>query len=202
LESLEASLKFLGLKKSDVVQLKAFTRPMSDIASVQKEFAQFFAPELTPPSSFVEWTSTNPPIEIELIASAGTNIANEAISYLTPPGMTVSPVYSKVTRLNRGKKIYFSSLCAKDSGNGEAQVTQIFNQLGELLKKTGSDIKHLVKATYYVTNNDASNKLNQLRPKFYDPKQPPAASKAMVKGVGQNERNLTVDLIGATIEKE
>jgi enamine deaminase RidA (YjgF/YER057c/UK114 family) len=52
-----------------------------------------------------------------------------------------------------------------------------------------------VKATYYVSDADASAALNRLRPRYYDPKRPPAASKAQVAGVGVPDRTVVVDLI-------
>jgi len=37
--------------------------------------------------------------------------------------------------------------------------------------------------------------LNELRPLYYDPKRPPAASKAQVSGIGWPNRSITMDLI-------
>lgn len=68
-------------------------------------------------------------------------------------------------------------------------------KLPDILKASGSDMRHLAKATYYVSDNDASAKLNELRPKFYDPQRPPAASKAQVFGVGVADKSLTLDMI-------
>jgi enamine deaminase RidA (YjgF/YER057c/UK114 family) len=84
------------------------------------------------------------------------------------------------------------------TADGAGQVREIFGSLGELLKKTGSDFEHLVKATYYVTDDEASNKLNELRPEFYHPQRPPAASKAKVKGVGLAGKTVTMDMIAVT----
>ena len=52
-----------------------------------------------------------------------------------------------------------------------------------------------MKATYYITDEDASRALNELRPKYYDPARPPAASKATVAGVDPAGRNVTLDMI-------
>ena len=43
--------------------------------------------------------------------------------------------------------------------------------------------------------------LNEIRPKYYDPKRPPAASKAMVKDVGSIKAGVSMDMIGVVIEK-
>ena len=49
--------------------------------------------------------------------------------------------------------------------------------------------------TYYVPDQDASDMLNKMRPEFYDPERPPAASKVMVHGVARSDRTLTMDMI-------
>ncbi len=200
LESLRRTLTHLGLYKLHLVQLKAFLRPMADLAVVEKEIAQFFEDETAPPVVFVEWTSSGNPIEIEAIATAvpGRDKPTNPVAYLTPPNMKASPLFSRVTRLNFGKTIYVSGLYAAAGQDAGAQAHEIFGTLGELLKKSGSDFHHLVKATYYVSDSDASNQLNEARPKFYDPLRPPAASKALVKGVGLPGRSLTLDMIAVT----
>jgi enamine deaminase RidA (YjgF/YER057c/UK114 family) len=121
--------------------------------------------------------------------------AKDVIEYLTPPGMIASPIYSRVARVNRGDVIYTGGLYGPSGVSGEAQVRDIFAQLKGLLEKSGSDFRHMAKATYYVSDNDASTMLNKIRPGFYDPKRPPAASKAMVPGVGLESRSITLDMI-------
>ena len=55
-----------------------------------------------------------------------------------------------------------------------------------------------MKATYYVADDDSSNKLNDLRPKYYDPARPPAASKAKVAGSGMENTSVTLDIIAVS----
>jgi len=201
LEQLQATLVSLGLEKKHIVQIKSFIRPMSDLKVVEKEFAQFFKGNTIPPMVNVEWTSKDPVIEIELIASSPNRGAQPAqqLDFITPAGMTASPVYCKVTRINYGQKIYISGLYGQVSGNADTELASIFNLMGLILKNTGSDFRHLVKATYYVSNDVHSAKLNEIRPKYYDPLRPPAASKAMVKDVGKPEAGISIDMIGVVI---
>ena len=195
LESLEATLKHLGLNKSHVVQLKAFMRPMTSVADVRRALALFFGDGAVPPVAFVEWRSSQPPIEIELIAAGGPARGGKAIAYLTPPALKASPVFSRVARVEGGDLIYVSNLYGPSGASGREQCESIFTHLEKLLGKAGGDLRHLVKATYYVTDDDASRALNDLRPRYYDPARPPAASKAIVAGVGSAGRTLTLDMI-------
>lgn len=199
LEKLVAAIGQLGSQREDIVQLKVFLQPMSELAAVRKEVADFFGGQ-APPTVFVDWISANPVVEIELIAAAKNDgsPATNSVSYLTPPGTTDSKVYRRVARVNHGKLIYTGGLYGMKASDGAGQVREIFGRLGEVTKETGSDFEHLVKATYYVTDNDASNQLNALRPEFYNPQRPPAASKAKVKGSGIAGKTVTMDMIAVT----
>ena len=198
LESLKESLKFVHVDLSHVVQIKSFLTPISDVAVVEREIRDFFGEQTPPPLVFVEWISgATTPIEIELIAAAprDTLPANAPpVEYLTPPGMTSPPIYSRITRVSAADTIYISGLYGSDN-EPEKQVREVFEQLTQLLQPAGSDLRHLVKATYYVSDESVSAQLNAQRPNYYDPQRPPAASKAMVSGVGKHDRTLTMDMI-------
>jgi arylsulfatase A-like enzyme/enamine deaminase RidA (YjgF/YER057c/UK114 family) len=201
LEGLDRTLHHLGLDRSRIVQLRAFLGPMTAADEVTREVAAFFGPGAIPPLCLVEWRSKTPPIEIELIAAAGAgagpdaNAGAEPIEYLTPPALKPSPIFSRVARVNRGDLIYTSGLYGPEQAGGAQQVEAIFAALDRLVTAAGSDLKHLVKATYYVADDDASRALNELRPRYYDPARPPAASKASVAGVGAPGRSITLDMI-------
>lgn len=196
LESLKRTLEHLGLTLSHVVQIKSFLGPIAGVADAEREIVKFFGGASTPPLVFVEWSS-NLPIEIELLAWGGAAPARveTPIEYLTPPGMTASPLFCRVTRVNSPETIYISGLYGTSSSNGEAETREIFESLKGLLDKTGSDFQHLAKATYYVATEEASTKLNEIRPSYYNPQRPPAASKAVVNGTGRDGRTITVDMI-------
>lgn len=196
MESLVKTLGFLGRTKQDIVQLKCFVRPITAESERQVEAGMkaVLGNSPLPPVVLVEWESSLP-IEIELVAFGGPIEAGmPAVEFLTPPGMTASPVYSRVARTASGDTIYIGGLFG-NQGTAKEETEQLFAQLGEILKASGSDFRHLAKATYYVATEDASNQLNALRPNYYDPQRPPAASKALVRGVGKRGRTTTLDMI-------
>jgi enamine deaminase RidA (YjgF/YER057c/UK114 family) len=195
LEGLEQSLKFVGLDRSRVVQLKAFMNPITEAAAVEREVAAFFGAGRVPPLVLVEWRSSAPPIEIELIAAGGSAAEGESAEYLTPPGLKPSPVFSRVVRVGRADLIYISGLYGPPGSAGDEQVESILDSVAALAGRAGSDLKHLVKATYYVADDASSRALNELRPRYFDPARPPAASTALVAGVGSAARSITVDMI-------
>lgn len=201
LASLRATLKWLGLDDSHVVQCKSFLAPIAATKEVVKEFEVHFGAGKCPPLVFVEWESSLP-IEIELIAAApGDGKQAGPVEFLTPPGMTASPIYARVTRVRSDRFIYTGGLLLPKAGTGEEQVAGTFERLRTVLKDTGSDFTHLAKATYYVADEDASGALNKLRPRYYDPKRPPAASKAKIAGTGIPGRALVLDMIAVPAGK-
>lgn len=193
LESLRSTLRFLGRRDTDIVQLKVFFSPMSEVSAVHSELSSFFGRDAVPPLVCVEWKASL--IEIELIAWGGDHNAGPVVEYLTPPGMSSSPLFSRVARINSSPSIYTSGLVAREATSAAVEVKDIFEQLRGVLTETGSDFQHLVKATYYCSTDAASQKLNELRPNYYDPSRPPSASKAMVAGVARAQRGFTLDMI-------
>ena len=198
LESLLKTLQYMGLDRRHVVRVKCFMKPMSKVGQVNEEINKFFGPALVPPISHMQWNSGSRAIEIEMVAYAPRQQKTDPVSYVTPEGMRASPVFSRVARIHGNQRIYFSGLVSRQDGDGETQVRDIFTALRGTLADCGSDLRHLAKATYYVADGDASSKLNVVRPAIYDPVRPPAASKALVQGVGQQGRSITIDMIGTT----
>jgi enamine deaminase RidA (YjgF/YER057c/UK114 family) len=178
-------------------------QPMTASASaeVEREVSAFFGGNGVPPLTLVEWRSgPTQPIEIELVA-AGREPGRPPIEYLTPPALKASPLFSRVARVNSGPLIYVSGLHGPSGATGAAQVEAIFETLGTVLADAGSDFHHLAKATYYISDGNSSRALNDLRPRYYDPDRPPAASKAVVPGVGAEGRTVTLDMIAVPASK-
>jgi enamine deaminase RidA (YjgF/YER057c/UK114 family) len=196
--SMDGLMKALGLLKlscKDVVQLKIFLRPVTSAEAVLREVRKFFPDQATPPVVFVEWLASVP-VEIEMIARlplAGN--ATENVRYFNPPEVRPSNVFCKVALVYTDRQIYVSGQYARSPSRGEPQAQYVFEQLREILAKTGSDIRHLAKATYYVSDHDAARWVDRTRPAVFDPSRPPAASKVMVHGMGMTGRTMTVDMI-------
>lgn len=194
MEQLQATLQQYGRTLADSVQIKSFVQPMSDVATARREIESFFEEGETPPLVFVEWESTLP-IEIELVAFGGSAKENaEPIEFLTPEGMKASPVFCRVVRTNDAPLVFVSGINGDPAKAPADQVKAIFAEMKTGLEEKGSDLRHLAKATYYVANPEVSRALNEMRPDYYDPERPPAASKAMVAGGGQGSA-ITIDMI-------
>ncbi len=198
---LTKTMGHLKLSPKDVVQIKVFLRPMTSADEVIAELRKFFPDQLLPPVVFVEWLAAVP-VEIEMIAQLPpSDKPTDDVVYYTPPEVRPSNTFSKATLLRGDTQIYLSGLYARAPSRGEPQAVYLFDQLQDVLKKSGSDVRHLVKASYYVSDDDAARWIDRLRPRVYDPSRPPAASKVMVHGVGMTQRTMTVDMIAVPTGK-
>ena len=87
---------------------------------------------------------------------------------------------------------------------GEAPVDEVklaFDDLRRITEAAGGDLRHLAKATYYVSDDPLSSALNEVRPLVYDPQRPPAASKVAVPLIGKEGGGLLMDFIAVPAAK-
>lgn len=195
LATLFATLGRLKLSAASVVQVKVFLTPASSADEVMAEVKKFFPGQLAPPVVFCEWIASAP-VEIELIAQLPAGSKTTAgLQFYNPPDVRPSTGFSRVALVSAPRQVFISGLCARLTGNPAAEARDVFAQLKQILAESGSDPVHLAKATYYISDDDASKALDAERSKLLDPDRPPAASKITVYGVGQAGRTMTMDMI-------
>ena len=195
LSALFATLARLKLSAEHVVQLRVFLTPASSAEETLAQIKPFFPDRPVPPVVFVEWIASAP-VEIELVARLPQEDAvAEPLQLYNPPDVRPSPAFSRAALVRTPRQIFIAGLSAREAGDGEAQARDVFAQLQQVLAEAGGDLGRLAKATYCVSNDDASSALNKVRSDFLDAERPPAASKVMVHGVGRAGRTLTVDMI-------
>ena len=188
-------LSLHDLTTSDIVHLKAFGKPVRDHQIVRDVIAEFFPNQVLPPVSFVEW-SNGLPVEIEMIAfDSRDDRVPGGVRHGWQPDEKRSPVYCRFVEVSAPNRIYVAGLRSRHAVSPDAQVHDIFTQLQTIANESGSDLQHLVKATYYVADDEVSAALNRIRPDYYDAARPPAASKASVTGTGDRIRTVTIDMI-------
>lgn len=185
----------LGSDAADVIQVKAFLQPMSDWKRARSAIESVFGDAPVPPIVLAEWTSSLP-TEIEMIAAAPAVMeTDETVSYFTPEGDKASPVFSRVARVHSNRLIYIGGIYGMKNETPFEELKRVFARLSDLSDVSGSDLEHLAKATYYVSDEELSRELNKIRPHIYDPKRPPAASKVAVLKAGPQGAGLLMDFI-------
>ena len=193
MEQLRGDLKTVGLEFDHVVQVKAFLGDMARAEQLQALVAGTFQ-GTAPPQVVTEWRDGSLPVEIELVATApGAAGSGERLTLVEP----ILGRYSRVARIFTGRPIFVSGLTGA-STDPAAQVRDIFAELGRVLGLAGSDMRHIAKATYYVSDKVADQEINTIRPTLYDPARPPAASKISVPGTGRSGKATVIDVIAVT----
>lgn len=194
LAQLRRDLETVGLTFDHVVQVKSFLGDMRSEQRLEEIIAGAFAGSRVPPQVVAEWRQETTPAEIEIVATAPrTDGRRTRVEHVEP----IAGRYSRIARVNDGQPVFISGLYG-GSIDPVAQVDEMFAELQRVLQAAGSDIRHLVKATYYVSDTAADGRINAIRPTIYDPERPPAASKLRVRGTGRPGRASTFDMIAVT----
>jgi len=190
------TLEALELTPAHVVQIKVFLRPASAADEVRRELKKYFPGQMMPPVVFVEWLAT-PPVEIELIAQLPlTGEPAPKVQYYDPPDVRPSKLFSRVALVRTDRQIYISSLFVKKpTGRRMEEALAVFDQLEAILAQAGSDLRHMAKGTYYVSDSGSASGMDRVRLWRYEQGSAPAASKCMVHGVGKAKRTMTLDMI-------
>jgi enamine deaminase RidA (YjgF/YER057c/UK114 family) len=190
------TLDTFKLTPAHVVRLKVFLRPASAADEVRRVLKEYFPGQMMPPVVFVEWLA-GPPVEIELVAQLPpTGESAPKVQYYDPPDVRPSQLFSRVALVRSDRQIYISSLFVKQpTGHRMEEALAVFDQLEAILAQTGSDLRHMAKATYYVVDDGSAAGMDRVRLWRYELGNAPAASKCMVHGVGKAERTMTLDMI-------
>ena len=199
---LQRSLAHLGLGKADVVQVKAFIRPMNDHAAAQREIAASFG-GAPPPVVLVEWQS-DLFAEIELVVSARAlpAPAGGSIAFVTLPWLNQSLRYSHACHVAANTPLIFvGEITGGNPGEARAQLKTAFERLGSVLFESGSSYRTLVKATYYLGDPKARALLGDIRAVYFDPTRAPAASALGVTGFARAGRVVSLDVIAVPVAK-
>jgi enamine deaminase RidA (YjgF/YER057c/UK114 family) len=199
---LHRSLAHLGLKKSDVVQVKAFLAPFADHVVAAREIAASFDGGPVPPAVLLEWVSELH-TEIELVAAApGLPVKpGENITYSWLPWLVKSPRYCNVAHVAPGTPLIFvGAVDGGDQADPRTQMKVIFERLGSVLFEAGSSFRNLAKATYYLNDATARTLLGDIRGVYFDPTRPPAASALNVNGLGRAGRAAMIDLVAVPVK--
>jgi len=198
---LHRSVAHLGLKKTDIVQVRAFITPFADHLAARRAVLASVEGAEAPPLSLVEWVS-DLYAEIEIVVSARA-LANfrEPITYDWFPWLTKSPRYCHIATVAAGTPLVFISAITSASERGpREQMKLIFEGLGSALFEAGSSYRNLAKATYYLADPAARSVLGDIRGVYFDPMRPPAASALGVKSLGHAGRAASVEIVAVPVK--
>lgn len=190
-----------GATVNDILQVRAYVGDLDHWAEAERLIEKALGADVSPPIVFIEWAKTDS-VEIEFITSAPQKAkTTETVSFQTPKTLKTSPVFSRIALLHSDRVTFMSGIVGTTNESPEAQVASLFDELKLRAEAVGSDLRHLVKATYLVSDRDVDQAVNALRPNYYDPQRPPAASKIFRSSIGVRDRHLLIDMIAVPVAK-
>ncbi|MFD8261870.1 RidA family protein [Streptomyces griseoluteus] len=80
--------------------------------------------------------------------------------------------------------------------DAEAQVRQVYANLDAALRAAGSDLRHVVKLTVFLTDLDDLAAFRKVRDEHQDPERPPACSLVQVAGLVRPEFRVEIEAWG------
>jgi enamine deaminase RidA (YjgF/YER057c/UK114 family) len=201
LAELKAVMDFVQVRPADIVQIRIFLQRVGETRQQDEVMTEFFGSSGCPPVTYID-RAGDASMEIEMIA-AGSPAPSKSVAqieYLTPPKWKASPVFSQIARVNRGGLIYVSGLTGDPAADSEAQARSIFERTEAAVRAGGGDMRHLVKALYYITGKEGGTGMDKLRPKVFAADRPPAASRNNLRHVGGEGSTMLIDMIGVVVE--
>ncbi|HEV7662633.1 MAG TPA: RidA family protein [Chloroflexota bacterium] len=125
------------------------------------------------------------------------------IERIQPPELPESPLYSHVVVAPAGRLVFVAGQVSQNArgelvgpGDFSAQATQVFENLSRALAAAGTDLKHLVKITIYVTDARFRDPLREVNRRFV-PTDKPVSTLLVVAALAQPEYLIEIDAVAA-----
>ena len=129
------------------------------------------------------------------------------VRVFSPAQLPKTVGYSHLAEVSSGKLIYIAGQVAMDaSGNiigktdYRAQIEQVFANLNTALNAAGGSFKNVVKLNYYIVDSVDRSQFfayREVRDKYVDTANPPAATVVIVRGLFLPELLIEVEAVAA-----
>ncbi|MCG8601874.1 MAG: RidA family protein [Verrucomicrobiales bacterium] len=187
----------LGVSEDDIVAVRAFINDFANWEKAEAEIASIFG-ERTPPVVFLEWEREDT-IEVEYIFATPASTTDEPVIHHFPNTPKASPSFSRGSVVH-SKEIIFMGAMFGEPGDPEKEVVSLLDTVVKNAEEAGSDVDHLAKTTYFVNDSEVDKAAGPVRPKYYHPDTPPAASKIRREHVGLPGHHISMDMIAVPVE--
>jgi len=188
LENLGAILKAAGMDFSDVVKSNVYLTDMSLFQRMNETYKTYF--KSNPPARTTVGVTAlpgEPPIEIAFIAAKTDPAAKKII---LPEGTKPNPILSPAVRL--GDRLLLSGKAGFAEGGIEAQVKEVMDGLGDVLKAGGMDFSNVAEGKVYLTDIQDYAKMNEVYRSYFKVEPPARTCIAVQKLVGTARVEITL----------
>jgi reactive intermediate/imine deaminase len=182
LDNLGAVLKGAGLDFSNVVKADVYLTDIRNIEKMNEVYKTYFKAD-RPVRATVEVSALpgDPPIEITLVAAKNTATARKIV---TPEGTSPNMPFSPGVTL--GDRFFLSGKAGFAKGGVEAQVKEVMDGQGLLLKAAGLDFSDIVEGKVYLADIQDYAAMNQVYGAYFKGTRPARTCVAVSKLVADS----------------
>ena len=116
-----------------------------------------------------------------------------AVEFFNPEGLTKSPAYSQVVKVNAPKVVFTTT--QQSFGLDAAAMRLMMDRLKKMLDSTNADFDQVAVAYIYSLTGPATEQFRAVRGSYYNAKSPPASTLLVFEGLPSNDATIGVDLV-------
>lgn len=124
------------------------------------------------------------------------------LRHVNPSGIAAAPSYSHAVQIISGQPVFISGQVPLDkdgnlvgAGDIEAQITQVFTNLGLILSDLGIGFDNVVKFTYFLTDINHAQDVRRIRSQYINAERPPASSLVQVSSLYRPDIMIEIEAV-------
>ncbi|MBM3774345.1 MAG: RidA family protein [Acidobacteria bacterium] len=191
LANLRAAVQGGGASAAGVLRVTCFLSAINDAGQIRQKLAAEY-PGAALSVVQVQRAPARAVVECEAVARAGAGAAG-GIEFLSPQGLTRSPNYSQVVRVDAPKLAFSGSQTA--FGFQESDARLAFERLGRELEQHRTSLKDVIMSSIYPLSASLADQVRKVRFEFYDRSRPPASTMLPFDGLPSMDASFSVDVV-------
>lgn len=117
----------------------------------------------------------------------------QAVEFVNPEGLTKSPAYTQVVKVNTPKVVFTTT--QQSFGLDATAMRLMMDRLKKMLESTSASFDQIAMAHIYSLSGPATEGFRAVRGGYYSAQTPPASTLLVFEGLPSNDATLGVDLI-------
>jgi reactive intermediate/imine deaminase len=187
MDNLGAILKAAGMDFSNVVKSNVYLTDMNNFQRMNEVYKTYFTSDAPARTTVgVDALPGEPPIEITFVASRSKKPGQNIVR---PEGDRPNPVLSPAVRI--GDTLFPSGKAGFAEGGVEAQVREVMDGLGNVLKAGGMDFSNVVEGKVYLADIRDYGKVNEVYRSYFKSDPPARTCIAVSKLVRNSQVEIT-----------
>ncbi len=191
LGNLKTALRGGGMEPEDALRVTCFISSIEEQRGTQQLMAASF-PNAALNYVQMQREPVKPLAECEAVARLRAP-GSEAVRFLNPPNLDVSPNFSQMALVTSPKLVITGTQLA--FGSQESDVKLALERLQRALSSSDARFDHVVMSHVYVTSGGMVNRFRAVRAGYYSVTNPPASTLLPFEGLPSLDASFGVDVV-------